>query len=383
MNFQKRADNNNKSAQSISGDSTAKYIVDVLLHCSDPASGGSGGAQTPQGGDTRPKPCPPGQQGVYKVVPVLLPLLDGLSAVRIYVPKDLRTHEGRQSVAKSIAEVQKRFENEGGIPLLDPVEDMEIDDEKFKRLVRKIETLESRLYSNKLYKEDDGLEEKFKLYDRKVQLETEIKNIKKQLRSAGDIILKDDLKGMKKVLRKLGFTNAEDVVQVKGRVACEISAGDELLLTELMFQGLFNTLDVDHTVALCSCFAFEEKGETPQMKDDLLGPYRQLQETARRIAKVSADARLRVEEEEYVNSFKPQMMDVVLAWSKGAKFSEICKMTDVYEGSIIRSMRRLEELIRQLSQSARAIGNTELEDKFAQGILKIKRDIVFAASLYL
>ncbi len=48
-------------------------------------------------------------------------------------------------------------------------------------------------------------------------------------------------------------------MQVKGRVACEISAGDELVLTELMFAGVFNELDVDQTVALLSCFVFEEK----------------------------------------------------------------------------------------------------------------------------
>lgn len=46
-------------------------------------------------------------------------------------------------------------------------------------------------------------------------------------------------------------------------------------------------------------------------------------------------------------------------------------------------MRRLEETLRQLCAAAKSIGNTELENKFAEGILKIKRDIVFAASLYL
>jgi ATP-dependent RNA helicase DOB1 len=46
-------------------------------------------------------------------------------------------------------------------------------------------------------------------------------------------------------------------------------------------------------------------------------------------------------------------------------------------------LRRLEELLRQLVQAAKVIGNTELEAKFAEGITRIKRDIVFAASLYL
>ena len=46
-------------------------------------------------------------------------------------------------------------------------------------------------------------------------------------------------------------------------------------------------------------------------------------------------------------------------------------------------MRRLEELLRQLASAAKAIGNADLEAKFTQGIELIKRDIVFAASLYL
>ena len=36
-------------------------------------------------------------------------------------------------------------------------------------------------------------------------------------------------------------------------------------------------------------------------------------------------------------------------------------------GSVIRCMRRLEELLRQMCQASKAIGNTELENKFAEG----------------
>ena len=91
------------------------------------------------------------------------------------------------------------------------------------------------------------------------------------------------------------------------------------------------------------------------------------QDSARRIAKVSAEAKLPVEEEQYVQSFRPHLMDVVHLWTQGAQFSQICKMTDAFEGSIIRCIRRLEELMRQMCQAAKAIGNTELEKKFAEG----------------
>lgn len=54
-----------------------------------------------------------------------------------------------------------------------------------------------------------------------------------------------------------------------------------------------------------------------------------------------------------------------------------------YAGSIIRSLRRLEEALRQLIQATRNIGNNELEKKFNEAIVSMKRGIAFAASLYL
>lgn len=40
--------------------------------------------------------------------------------------------------------------------------------------------------------------------------------------------------------------------------------------------------------------------------------------------------------EEYAQSFRPFLMDVIYAWSKGASFGEVCGMTTIMEGSIIR-----------------------------------------------
>jgi len=76
-------------------------------------------------------------------------------------------------------------------------------------------------------------------------------------------------------------------------------------------------------------------------------------------------------------------MNVTYAWSKGAKFSEICEMTDVFEGSIIRAMRRLNELLGQLREASAAIGDAELAEKFAKASESIQKGIVFANSLYI
>ena len=58
-------------------------------------------------------------------------------------------------------------------------------------------------------------------------------------------------------------------------------------------------------------------------------------------------------------------------------------MTDVYEGSLIRLFRRLEELLRQIAQAAKVMGSDDLEQKFELSLTKVRRDIVAAQSLYL
>ena len=58
-------------------------------------------------------------------------------------------------------------------------------------------------------------------------------------------------------------------------------------------------------------------------------------------------------------------------------------LKNIFLGSIIRSMRRLEELLRQMAQASKNMGNAELEAKFSECIKLLKRDIVFATSLYL
>ena len=44
---------------------------------------------------------------------------------------------------------------------------------------------------------------------------------------------------MKRVLRRLDHLTKDDIVTDKGKVACEISAGDEILLSEFIFSGGF------------------------------------------------------------------------------------------------------------------------------------------------
>lgn len=349
-----------------------KIFVDVLLHVD---------TKTEENED-KIKPCPPGKTGEAEIVPVLSTLISKISSLRIHHPNDLRPKDARKSVLKTIGEVKKRFTDKP-IPLLNPINDMKIKTDEFKTCVDLIDKFEKRLYAHPLHSSTD-LNTAYEEYLKKVHLENDLKAAKDDFRKAKSLLQMDELKYRKRVLRRLGYCTSADVIEFKGRVACELSAADELLLTELIFNGTFNNLSTQQCVALLSCFVCDEKtSENTVMAEELSGPLRQMQDLARRIAKVSKECKMELDEDEYVERFKPNLMDVVLAWCKGSTFAELCKMTDIFEGSIIRCMRRLEELLRQMVQASKTIGNAELENKFAEGIRLLKRDIVFAASLYL
>ncbi|EAT39110.1 AAEL009067-PA [Aedes aegypti] len=347
-----------------------KVIIDVLLHVDD-------GFEK----EGVPKPCPPNKRGSVEVVPVLHTLVHRVSSLRVYYPNDLRPADNRRSVLKTINEVKKRFPD--GPPLLNPINDMHIKEKDFQTIVDMIDKFEKRLFSHPLH-ESPELDKLYTKYMEKLELERQLKQEKNAFREAKSLLHMDELKHRKRVLRRLGYCTTADVIEFKGRVACELSCADELLLTEMIFNGTFTNLTTSQACALLSCFVCDEKSsEVPAATEELSGPLRQMQDLARRIAKVSNECKVDLDEERYVESFKPFLMDVVLAWCKGSSFLQLCKMTDIFEGSIIRCMRRLEELLRQMVQASKTIGNTDLENKFSEAIRLLKRDIVFAASLYL
>ena len=47
-------------------------------------------------------------------------------------------------------------------------------------------------------------------------------------------VMSDDLRAMRRVLRRLEFIDKDGVVQLKGRMACEITSADEILMTETL-----------------------------------------------------------------------------------------------------------------------------------------------------
>lgn len=76
--------------------------------------------------------------------------------------------------------------------------------------------MEQRLTTNDLF-HDPNLERIYNQYQLKVDLNSKVKAQKKKIQAANSIMQLDELKNRKRVLRRLGFTSSNDVIEMKGR----------------------------------------------------------------------------------------------------------------------------------------------------------------------
>ncbi|CBZ51558.1 DEAD/DEAH box helicase family protein, related [Neospora caninum Liverpool] len=339
---------------------------------------------------------------VLAVVPFTISSIRSISKCRMTLPVgvDVRSGDARRSLHFQLKKVEKRFEPEGGIPLLDPLEDMKIPEPRLPELVAAIAEKERQLTQNPLY-EHPLCGTYYDAHHRRVQLQTKLRTIRESLDNQKQLVMKDTLRAMRRVLRQLDFLDANDVVTVKGRVACEITTADELVAAELLFQNVFETMEVEAVCALLSCLVFQEKHDEPEPKEEvLLSCLEKVKEVAKHIAGVCVESRYidplgasKAAEgsgsactqtvDDYVNKFQHAIMSLTYRWAKGEKFADVVSGTSIYEGTVIRCLRRLEELMRQMACASKSIGNPDLEKKFLEGIKKIRRGIVFSSSLYL
>jgi len=74
------------------------------------------------------------------------------------------------------------------------------------------------------------------------------------------LVLGEELRCRQRLLRRLGYLEGEEgLISVKGRLAADLTTGDELVLAELVFGGTFASLDLEQLAALCSCFVGAER----------------------------------------------------------------------------------------------------------------------------
>lgn len=190
------------------------------------------------------------------------------------------------------------------------------------------------------------------------------------------------------VLKQLEFIDQHQNVMLKGRVACEINSGWELVLTELILDNFLGDFEPEEIVALLSCFVYE--GRTKDEEDLPITP--RLEKGKQRIQEITGkllniytehQVSLTSEEEEFLERKRFALVNVVYEWARGLAFNEIMQISVELEGTIVRVITRLDEICRQVKNAALIVGDSKLHSKMSEAQERIKRDIVFCASLYI
>lgn len=60
------------------------------------------------------------------------------------------------------------------------------------------------------------------------------------------------------VLKEINCIDEDLVVQLKGRVACEMNSGEELICTECLFENQLDALEPEEAVAVMSALVFQQ-----------------------------------------------------------------------------------------------------------------------------
>lgn len=190
------------------------------------------------------------------------------------------------------------------------------------------------------------------------------------------------------VLKQLEFIDENQTVMLKGRVACEINSGWELVLTELILDNFLGDFEPEEIVALLSCFVYE--GRTKDEEDLPITP--RLEKGKQKIRQITEkllniytehQVSLTSEEEEFLERKRFALVNVVYEWARGLAFNEIMQISVELEGTIVRVITRLDEICRQVKNAALIVGDSKLHSKMSEAQERIKRDIVFCASLYI
>jgi superfamily II RNA helicase len=181
------------------------------------------------------------------------------------------------------------------------------------------------------------------------RVKSEIKEVK--------LIHSKDFRRKVKVLQRFKYLDGEKYLTDKGRMLANIFDEHELLIGECLHEGLFSGLDVDEVAALLGMFVYLSNNDPGVFFPRLENP--RLKKVIRKVRRIhsiisNVERQERVEEATSQRlSFNTGFTQLVYLWSQGAELQELVDETNLPEGNIISSLRRLVDLIRQIGTATR------------------------------
>ncbi|KAL6067861.1 Helicase SKI2W, variant 2 [Balamuthia mandrillaris] len=288
-----------------------------------------------------------------------------------------------RTLAQQLGKLQGGKGGKGGrLEVLHPIKDLKINDFEFVDFYTRRESIAERVERFDC-RRSPTLKQDYAVLEREDELIHQIQKARLAL-SNESLHLMPEFQQRIAVLGTLYYIDHNNTVLLKGRVARELNTvRDELIATELIFNNTLTDLPPEAIVALLSALIFELKTEVElKLPEMLVQARKEMEDLAEHLLLIQQECGLVLDPRDYLKNLNFGLMEVVFEWARGMPFADICKLTDVPEGSVVRSIVRLDETCREVRNAARIIGNSVLYAKMEKASAMIKRDIVFASSLY-
>lgn len=223
-------------------------------------------------------------------------------------------------------------------------------------------------------------DEHFSVLRDRIRIERKIESLEYEL-SSDALLLSEEYHNRLKVLEALNFVE-QKMVSLKGRIGCEIHH-QELLITELILDYKFHQRSPAELAALLSTLTCQyNSGREMQFGGDTV--FGEISESVKsvltRLESVASKHKSQISDLGCEIRF--DLMEVVYEWANGTPFYQIMEMTDCQEGLIVKCIQRLDEVCKDVRNAGRIVGDPALVEKMEEVSASIRRDIVFAASLY-
>ncbi len=163
----------------------------------------------------------------------------------------------------------------------------------------------------------------------------------------------------KNQLRQLGYLRENELLP-RGMCAGRIYV-QELLVTELVFSGLFEELDDDQLNALLSAVDYESRKNDFFQRVDILD-WTEVKHLAHYLQSVCGPEAVR---------YDPRVAVITYQWSRGLSLPEVQKFCNLDEGDIISVFRRTIDLLRQMRD---AVPDPALRIRLKTCMDKLDRD---------
>lgn len=241
-------------------------------------------------------------------------------------------------------------------------------------------------------KYSEGFEDAYKTYmnykssiERKEQIEYELAN------NGGYI--KSDIQNVVDILTKFGYvsdtgTFTKEAVTLKGRIASEINECNEIILTELIYNGHLDDIEYKDLGAVLSLFSDSKPNNKNNeglkteayCRPDYTKYLDVVIHTCKEWSEIESLKRV------YINSnweYNTYLMDATYKWLDGSEFESLSMEYDLYEGNLIKDFIRIYNLSAEVETIGEMLGKTNLQVEAAKVRENVVRDIVNIESLYI